>query len=259
MKQKVKYLNPNSPENWPEKLKTNMFQLFLDYDGTLAPFKDDPDKAHPVNGTNQIISNFLKKNIPVTIVTGRSARDIRNKFIKPEIPIIGRHGREFLPAEQNNLFKIGPKQVNIPDKIIKYINQLVNQNPVELEEKENARAIHLKNNDNLQESIYKRINNKLEEYNFNDWEVISGRKVIEIRYSGWNKADAVNKYRIKDKLVIYIGDDRTDEDVFENLSEPGLTIYIKNEDAELKTKADYYLENPSETIKFLNALFNFMH
>ena len=254
MKNKAKYLNPNYPGNWPDKLKTDKFQLFLDYDGTLAPFKDNPDKAHPVDGTNQVIRNYLKKNIPVTIVTGRNALDIRDNFIKPDIPILGLHGREFLPANQNNPTKIGPDIKGIPDELLKYIKKIVDNNPVKLENKDNAYAIHINSNGILQESILKRINNKLKELNSDNWEVISGRKVVEIRFSGWNKADAVKKYRDQNLLAIYIGDDKTDEDVFNNLNEPGVSIYVKNEDENIDTSANYYLKDPSEVIKFLKNL-----
>lgn len=257
MNDKVIYLNPDSPDNWPGKIKTDDFQLFLDYDGTLAPFKNDPAKAYPVKGTNQIINNYLEKDIPVTIVTGRKSMDIRENFIKSEIPVLGLHGREFLPAKKNIPIEIGPDTKNISDKLLNYLNEIVDNNQVVLENKKNAYAIHIKNNKNLQESIYKRINNKVQKLNYNDWEVISGRKIVEVRYKDWNKADAIRKYRNFNILAIYIGDDRTDEDVFENLSEPGLSIYVKNEDKNLNTKADYYLKNPSEVIKLLKVLLDF--
>ncbi|MFN2363055.1 MAG: trehalose-phosphatase [Halarsenatibacteraceae bacterium] len=255
MNNQVKYLSPDSPKNWPEKLKREEFQLFLDYDGTLAPFKSDPDQAYPIKGINQLINKYLEKNILVIIVTGRNSLDIRDKFIKPKIPVIGLHGREYLSAEENKPLGIGPRIKSLPDKLLKYINKLVDQNPVKLEDKDNSWAIHLKNNDNLQEYLHTKLNKILQELNYQEnWEVISGRKVLEVRYKGWNKADAVNKYRINEKLTIYIGDDRTDEDVFKNLSEPGLSIYVQNEDKNLNTKADYYLKNPSDVIKFLKNL-----
>ena len=254
MNNNAKYLNPNSPANWPKKLKTDEFQLFLDYDGTLAPFNENPDKAYPVAETNQVIRDYLKNNIPVTIVTGRNALDIKNNFIKPELPIIGLHGREFLPSGQNQPIEIGPKNKDIPDRLKSYIQKVIENNPVELENKDNAYAIHIKNNKSLQESIYEEMNNKLEELNIEDWEIISGRKVIEIRFSGWNKANAIKKYRNTNLLAIYIGDDRTDEDVFNNLNKPGVCIYVKNEDKDIETNADYYLKDPSEVIEFLKNL-----
>ncbi len=255
MKNKAKYLELTSSKTWPEKLKTNDFQLFLDYDGTLAPFKDDPDKAYPIEGTNQIINKFLEKNIPVTIVTGRNALDIREKFIKPIIPVIGLHGREFLPTKQKKPFKIGPVINGIPDELLNKIKSIIDSNPVKLEEKDNSYAIHIKNNENLQEYIYRSLNKILRNLKLNDdWEVISGREVLELRPANWNKANAIKKYREPNILAIYIGDDRTDEDVFNNLNEPGLSIYVKNEDQDTETAADYYLKNPTEVINFLNTL-----
>mgnify|MGYP000276433637 CR=1 FL=1 len=260
MKNQIKYLNPTSPENWPAKLKTDDFQLFLDYDGTLASFNADPDQAYPINGTNQLINKYLEKNIPVIIVTGRKALDIRNKFIKAKISVIGLHGRELLLAEENKPLMIGPDIKRIPDQLLKNINKIVTQNPVKLEDKNNSYAIHLKNNDNLQEYLYSKLNKVLQELNCQDnWEIISGRNVLEVRYKGWNKGDAVNKYRINDKFAIYIGDDRTDEDVFKKLSEPGLSIYVQNEDEDLNTNADYYLKNPADVNRLLQALLSFAH
>jgi len=255
MKNKVKYLDPLSPEKWPEKLKNNKFQLFLDYDGTLAPFNENPDKAYPIDETNQVIRDYLKNNIPVAIVTGRNALDIRNKFIKPIVPVIGLHGREFLPAEQDEPIKIGPEVKTIPDKLLKKIIEINENYPVKLEQKNNSYAIHIKNNSNLQEIIYHTLNKILINQNFNDnWEFISGRKVIELRPADWNKGNAVKKYRDSDIMAIYIGDDRTDEDVFEILSEPCINIYVKNEDKKLDTKANFYLDSPADVINFLKIL-----
>ena len=92
------------------------------------------------------------------------------------------------------------------------------------------------------------------------YQVLSGRKIIEIRPEGWDKGKAVNyisdqirdNLNLDDFLRVYIGDDRTDEDAFKSLKD-GITIYVQNED-DLNTEAEYYLKNPEDTAELLKVI-----
>ncbi len=75
----MKALNP--------KLRVNEFfdrlprakqrALFLDYDGTLAPFKTNPGEALPYRGVRELISRIMERSeTRLVIVTGRWTRDL---------------------------------------------------------------------------------------------------------------------------------------------------------------------------------------
>lgn len=240
------------PESWFDKIKSESFQLFLDYDGTLAPFKPDPDKAYPAPGALDVLKKLQNKGIEIIIVTGRHPQDVRDKLLPDYLPIAGLHGRLYLPPRQNKSRKLGPEVKPPPEDAVNLLYETSDKNSnCWLEQKDGAFALHIPDSSaEFTETLY----NKLVKLTGNsDWEVISGRKVIELRYGNWNKATAVEKLRNPDQLSIYIGDDRTDEDVFREISAPSLTIYVKNEGS-INTKASYYLQDPAEVVAFLHYL-----
>ena len=84
--------------------------------------------------------------------------------------------------------------------------------------------------------------------------VSHGAKVYEVRpLVRWNKGAAVAWIREKlaraDALVMYIGDDATDEDAFAALS--GNAVTIKVGDSAATTAAHYLLPSPAEVSGFL--------
>jgi trehalose 6-phosphate synthase/phosphatase len=85
-------------------------------------------------------------------------------------------------------------------------------------------------------------------------EVISGNKVVEVRPHGVNKGTIVPSVlsaAIEQHLVIIaIGDDRTDEDLFEALPEGALTVRVGDD----PSMALYRLRGTDEVRQFLGAL-----
>ncbi|MGM0419790.1 MAG: trehalose-phosphatase [Bacillota bacterium] len=242
----------NKPESWLDTIKSEPFQLFLDYDGTIAPFNSDPDKAYPAPGALEAIKKLSDKGREITIVTGRHPRDVRDEFLPGYLPIAGLHGRLYLPARQSKLRKLGPEVNPPPENAVALLYEISNENNnCWLEQKDGAFALHIP--DSSADFIDDLYNDLVKLTNHSDWEIISGRKVLELRFGAWNKAAAVKELRNPDRLSIYIGDDRTDEDVFQEISPPALTIYVKNEGS-INTKASYYLQDTAEVVIFLHYL-----
>ena len=85
----------------------------------------------------------------------------------------------------------------------------------------------------------------------------SGKKVIELRPNlCWNKGDAAAKAvelfgRDKRPLVIYAGDDATDEDAFRALARRAVTIRVGRKG---NTRAKYYLRSTKEMMAMLKEL-----
>ncbi|WP_155518600.1 HAD hydrolase family protein, partial [Acinetobacter nosocomialis] len=66
--------------------------LFLDIDGTLAPFQVHPEHSFIPNTTLEVIKKIIELNIPVIAVTGRDVETASKLFQSIEIPIAGLHG-----------------------------------------------------------------------------------------------------------------------------------------------------------------------
>jgi trehalose 6-phosphate synthase/phosphatase len=85
-------------------------------------------------------------------------------------------------------------------------------------------------------------------------EVISGNKVIEIRPQGVDKGSIVPDSLDSSKpgLVVAIGDDRTDEDLFGALPKGSVTVRVGEGD----TSARYRVRNFADVRALLSALRN---
>lgn len=234
--------------------------LFLDYDGSLAPFNKNPMQAFIVPKSKECLKKLrADSSYQLSLVSGRKLSELKKIFPFSDINYAGSHGLELELSFTEDI--IYPYQDNKIDKLSrenysKIKEKYQSSKEVEVEDKGFGLAFHL---DSQQKA--EKIKAEIEPLVKNSaYELLAGRKIIEIRPQGWDKGKAVNyitkklkqKFKIKDPLRIYIGDDSTDEDAFEVL-EDGLTIYVQN-DSDLTTKAEYYLKDPKDTAELLAEL-----
>ena len=247
----TKYLfNKNNQNNlWKKINKHDQYILFLDYDGTLAKFKDNPAEASPLPGIPEMISKIDKfKNISTCIISGRPINQLKNFIDIPGIYYAGIHGLQIDGFE--------PITIRKTDNLTRLKNILrenITDNSIKLEDKKYVLTIHYPPNFEQENELV----NFISKYIDNDYEIISGRNNLEVRPKDWNKGHAVKfltrKIAKTTALPIYIGDDTTDEDAFKVIK--GITIYVKNDD-NLKTNAEYYINNPEEVFIFLKKFYN---
>lgn len=237
----------------------NVF-LFLDYDGTLAPFKTDPLSAFPLPEIRKSLKKLEKSsNYYLNLVSGRKLNELKKMISLKRSNYAGSHGLEIemffkkeiiYPHQNKNIDALSKKNYQkLKDKYKKAEN-------VSLEDKGFGCALHFES-EFEQQKEEKEIKAIFEN---TAYQVLSGRKIIEIRPAGWDKGKAVNyisdqiksNLEVDNILRIYIGDDRTDEDAFKAIKD-GFTIYVQNED-DLNTEAEYYLKNPQNTSKLLKKI-----
>ena len=76
--------------------------LLLDYDGTLARFRTDADRATPYHEVPPLLDRIRKHtDTRLVIVTGRRAYDAARLLGLKHIEVWGCHGLERLHAERN--------------------------------------------------------------------------------------------------------------------------------------------------------------
>jgi len=230
--------------------------LFLDYDGTLAPFKENPADAIPYPGITKLLNKLISHtDTKISIITGRTLKDIKKLINIKKIYYAGIHGME--------IEDFSSPVKKIPDNLRKKIISILSKQDLKIEDKKYALTIHYKNSYS-EKNIFKIINKII---NQDIYEIMKGRKIIELRPKNYHKGKAVaylmNKLNSNIKsmqpIVMYIGDDTTDEDAFKYLKnkKKSISIYVKNE-ANLDSIADYYLNNPYEVKSFLNKLFTYI-
>jgi len=229
--------------------------LFLDYDGTLTGFKDDPQKAIPDEELYQLLDKLSgSKNTELVIISGRDRDTFDKWFPDKNFHLITEHGVwlrksggewDFL-IQNNNDWK---------SKIVHILEYYVDRTPGSfIEEKNYSLVWHYRKTDTEQGQM-RAIELKDELSNFtanDDLEIMEGNKVIEIKSRGVNKGQAALQFMQGNHydFIMGIGDDWTDEYLFGVIPPEGISIKVGTG----KTGAKYHLADYREVRDFLKKL-----
>ena len=229
--------------------------IFLDYDGTLVDFTARPEQAKPDAELIEILTSLAtSNNIKIVLISGRDKPTMEKWFSHLPCGLIAEHGvwLKELGTEWKLLdnFDSSWKKSILP-LVEVAANQLLGS---VVENKDFSISWHYRQAeqtlaDQLIEALISEITPLLE---INGIELIFGKFVIEIRSIGINKGRAACRY-LEDnpsELVMVIGDDRTDEDMFAELPQTALSIKV----GEGETKARYRLDGVAEVRELLRAI-----
>jgi trehalose 6-phosphate phosphatase len=208
--------------------------LFLDYDGTLAPIRNSPEKAIMSVRTTEVLGRLAANpRISVWIITGRSLADIRRMVAIGGVKFIGNHGLE-IDAGGKRWEHPSAREIVEMMKGISYsvADELSGIRGVMVENKGLTLSVHYRNAKGItEEDLVPVIEQSLTGHG-RILRVVSGKKVLEIRpETGWDKGAVANIvlafYSTKTKqAILYAGDDMTDEDAFSTLPDDSFTIKV---------------------------------
>ncbi len=231
--------------------------LFLDYDGTLVPIKKSPEIAL-LPPLKRNILNDLRKKFFLCIVSGRSLSEIRKYVGIKDISYIGNHGLEIYLKDRYWTHPEATRVKPILHKTLKMIKSKTKDfRGAFVENKGLSGSIHYrllppKRRSQLREIVFEVIASSRR------WlKVTEGKMVLEIRPKvDWNKGRGVLKVfewlHLKEELLlIYIGDDETDEDAFRALGRIGITVVVARK---RHSNARYRIQSVSEVWRFLKTL-----
>lgn len=227
--------------------------LMLDYDGTLAPFTPERNRAFPYPEVPGLISGIMQCRTRVVLISGRAAADVlRLCGIYPHPEIWGSHGAErIFPDGSYRLEQLASAQreaLEIADRSLRLAG-LASQ----IETKPTSLAIHWRG---LSLADRAAIEGKVraaysDAVSRGELELFQFDGGLEIRSGSRNKGDAVRTVLHEsgeNAVAAYLGDDQTDEDAFSAIKEHGLAVLIRTE--RRPTAADVWLRPPSELIEF---------
>lgn len=237
--------------------------LFLDYDGTLVGFKDDPEQVKTPADVIGLIGQLRSDpTYEIIIITGRTLKDITSKIPIHQIHYAAVHGLHIQHVDGTETI------MNKADKIQSTLSKIKKQAQIAFSDEPNIRiedksftlAFHYRMLSNKEkQSAKKRFNAIANDIiDTNEIELLKGDNVIEVRPQGWNKGTTVSYFLDHYQediptLPIYIGDDTTDEDGFGILHDPAITIIVKNGTTR-NTSASYWVHNPDDVVQFLSQL-----
>jgi len=229
--------------------------LFLDYDGTLVPFNNDPMAAKPDEELHGLLARLEEDDRnTVTLISGRDRGTLQKWFSGHRINLIVEHG-VWLNVygkdwEMVDNVSNGWKPVMRP-----ILETFVDRTPgTFIEEKNYSLVWHYRKAEPEQgqqraNELKEELRNMIVNHNL---EIMEGNKVIEIKAGGINKGKAAMRFirNMEFDCIIAIGDDWTDEYMFREL--PGTAVTIKV--GLMNTAAAYKVESVASVRSLLKAL-----
>jgi len=228
--------------------------LFLDYDGTLRAFVNNPQDAVPDKELFEILDNLSSdKKTELVIISGRDKDTLGEWFGDKNYTLIAEHGA-WLKEKGGEWRSRLSHNADWKDNIRPVLESYVDRTPGSLiEEKTHSLVWHYRKSDidlgalralELRTDITNLISNQ-------DLEILEGSKVIEIKVTGINKGNAALEFlQAKNfDFTFGIGDDWTDEFLFKELPENSITIKVGTD----KSIAKYYIDNQKQVRVLLKS------
>jgi len=227
------------PDFWERILAAEHVSVFLDFDGTLAPFQDDRLQAFPLPGTIDAIKAIDREEwTSVALVSGRPIAEILLLMGELGTTIVGAHGYEVHHSSgSKHVITIRPEQTSILDTAFEEALNIFD--PARVERKAASVAAHFRGLD-------PRATSEIQQQLERRWRSLSVSELmefrpfnggLELRAAGRTKGTAIEELLAlapDDSLPIYIGDDDTDEDAFAVLESKGIGIKVGPQDAVTK-------------------------
>ena len=245
--------------------------LLTDFDGTLTPIRKHPDLATLSEEIRQTLIKLSQdKATFLGIITGRSLRQIKKLVQIRGILYVANHGIELEgPGIRSTCTEAKKARSTLWHIYMKLFKSLRHIEGIYVEDKGLSVSLHyraVKKRGDANE-VSRTLHAITKPFLERKMILLSeGKMVYEIRPPvKWNKASTIqwllsNYFPLefsKDALLVYLGDDKADIEVFDSLKGKGLTIFVGNpSDA---TTADYYVNSPEEVEVFLEHLYEQKH
>jgi trehalose 6-phosphate synthase/phosphatase len=229
--------------------------IFLDYDGTLQQFFDNPQAASPDKELYNLLDQIAAtENTTLILVSGRDQETFEKWFGNRNYTLIAEHGAWKKPAGKDWV-ACKPVHSEWKENILPVLESYVDRTPGSLiEEKTYSLVWHYRKADiELGHLRSLELVHDISNLIFNqDLEIMEGKKVVEIKVSGINKGTAAAEFihNHPADFIMAIGDDWTDEFLFKELPEKAHTIKVGTENSAAK----YFVNNYKEVRDFLNDL-----
>jgi len=231
--------------------------IFLDYDGTVVPFAEKPHEAKPDEELFKILHALAEDpSNEVIIISGRDKDTLDDWFGNLNIGLSAEHG--VWMKNHNQIWEMSEMLDNEwKEEFRAILERYVDRTPRSfIEEKTFSLAWHYRKVDHelgevrsgeLKEDLLLLTSNR-------NLMVLEGSKVIEVKCAGINKGRAVTHWMSDNSndFILALGDDWTDEDIFEALPDTSYTIKVGLG----HTKARFFLPSLLDARDLLITLIN---
>ncbi len=227
--------------------------FFLDYDGTLIPFASTPQEALPDERLLSLLSE-LSQRAELVIISGRDKDSLEKFFPDLDVSFVAEHG-VWIKERNKNWELIEPLQNEWKKEIRPILELYVDRTPgAFIEEKDFSLVWHYRKADpELAVVRARELKDALLHLTSNlNLGILEGNKVIEVKNVGINKGLAAVKWLSRKEwdFILAIGDDWTDEDLFNVLPQKAYSIKV----GLTYSKARYNVPSYQQVRNFLSYL-----
>tara|TARA_Y100000768_G_scaffold305235_1_gene239151 strand:- start:4880 stop:7075 length:2196 start_codon:yes stop_codon:yes gene_type:complete len=226
--------------------------VILDYDGTIVEFNENPELAIPPQSLLDLIKKLNnQKNTHVVIVSGRDKKFLNKWFGEIPVMLIAEHGH--YQRTDNSWIKKLKISNSWMEDLIPLFETFTDRTPgTFIERKKNSLVWHYRKSDpELASDRVVEFKTVLSSLISEELQILDLNKAIEIISVRINKGLSISKI-LKNNydFVICIGDDISDEYMFDSLPDNSFSIKVGNKN----TNAKYHIQNPLEVRKLLKNL-----
>jgi trehalose 6-phosphate phosphatase len=219
--------------------------LAFDFDGTLAGLTPYPDRARLSATTRRLLARLAERH-PVVVISGRARSDVASRFDGiPLAGISGNHGLEPWGETKATERLVGDWRRRLEEALGHLPGVLI-------QDKRWSLTVDYRWAPDLEETEH---HVKQAVRDLPKVRLLGGRHADYnlAPAGGINKGTALRRHlrHLKRRAALYVGDDRTDEDVF-SLDLPGLmSVRVGRKQG---SNAEFYTKDQGETVQLLRAL-----
>lgn len=229
--------------------------ILLDYDGTLAAIRTRPEDAAPTPSLISVLRQLASDpDNHVVINSGRDHETLEKWLGDIPVSFAAEHGAFY---KENGLWRrYANKKIDwVGIGVLSILKTFINKTPhSHLEIKDTSLAWHYRESDSWLGTLRaQQLANALVPICIRcNLQILQGDKVVEIKSSDHNKGSIVNRLLRNEHydFILAMGDDTTDEDMFQALPENAFTIKVGN----VSEAARYDISRQSEVLRFLHSI-----
>ncbi len=241
----------------PRMLEDRPVAVFLDYDGTLTPIVDRPEDALlPAETAAELVA--LAKVATVGIISGRDLDDVLG-LVDVDVEgmwFAGSHGFDVLTADgERRQFEQGAAALPGLDAAEATLAEAIGVAPgAWVERKRFAIAVHHRASAEADIPALEAVVAAIADAD-PTLRMTGGKKIFELRPAAdWHKGTALRWLADAaglppDTLLVFVGDDVTDEDALDEVRSHGLGVVVEVQDR--PTAAHMRLDEPSQVAQLL--------
>jgi len=230
--------------------------LALDFDGTLAPIVDHPADARPVAGSVDAVERIASTaGVHVALVSGRGLEELST--VTGPMPegtwLVGSHGAEFGRINEGRFvlepFDLDESARSVQDELVSAAEKIgARHEGVIVQRKPTTVLVHTKMAEPATEIAATGEAVALGEAHA--LKTVVGKHIVEIAVHPAHKGEGVAALRSAtgSAVVVYIGDDTTDEDALADLAEDDIGVKV----GPGVTHARYRVGSPADVAELLD-------